>query len=97
MDKSNVVLIDARAAGYQGDAVRVLAVTMADSGKIQIAKLAKWGEPVKKKDNVVVVTDTPTVFSHWSQAFREEEHMKDLIRTYLECRRSGLVRIDDAI
>ena len=84
-------------ASIQGDAVRVLAVTMADSGKIQIAKLAKWGEPVKKKDNVVVVTDTPAIFSHWSQAFREEEHMKDLIRTYLECRRSGLVRIDDAI
>ena len=42
MDKSNVVLIDARAAGYQGDAVRVLAITMADSGKIQIAKLQSF-------------------------------------------------------
>ena len=59
MDKSNVVLIDARAAGYQGDAVRILAITMADSGKIQIAKLAKWGEPVKKKDR----SDKPNGFN----------------------------------
>lgn len=95
--KSNIVIIDSRAAGYQGDAVRILAITMADSGKVLLEKLAPWGEPVKRKDNVVVVTDTPTVFSHWSQAFSEQDHMKDLVRTYLEVKRSGLIKINDSI
>lgn len=95
--KSNIVIIDSRAAGYQGEPVRVLAITMADSGKVLLEKLAPWREPVKRKDNVVVVTDTPNIFSHWSQAFREQDHMKDLVRTYLEVKRSGLIKINDSI
>ena len=42
MAEQKIVKIDARAAGYDGQAVRVMAVTMVDTGKILLAKLANW-------------------------------------------------------
>lgn len=97
MAEQKIVKIDARAAGYDGQAVRVMAVTMVDTGKILLAKLANWQEPTQKLDDTVVVTDTPSVFLHWSMAFDEREHIKEVLKTYLEVKRSGLLKIDDTL
>ena len=94
---SNKIKIDARAAGYEGEPVRIMAVTIVDSGKILIAKKADWREKTTPIDDVVVVTDTPQVFDHWSMAFYESENIKDLLKTYLEVKRSGLLAIDDSM
>jgi len=93
----SIIKLDARVAGYEGEPVRVMAITLPDSGKIQIAKLADWREPVVPQDDVVVITDTPQITEHWSMAFYEREDIKDLIKTYLECKRSGLIKINDGL
>lgn len=93
----SIVKVDARAAGYVGDPVRVLAVTMADSGKILVNATADWKEPTFPRDDTVVITDTPQVFNHWSMAFIERDNMKDLMRAYMDVKRSGLLKINDNV
>lgn len=93
----NIVVIDSRCAGYMGEPMRMIAVTMADSGKILVEKQANYYEPVIPKDNTLVVTDTPKVFSHWSLAFDEKKHLKEVLQIFLEVKRSGLLVINDNI
>ena len=95
--KNNIVIVDARCAGYVGESKRVMAITLVDSGKVLVEKLADWHEPIMVKDNTLVVTDTPHIFQHWSLAFREQDNMKDLLKTYLEVKRSGLLKINEAM
>lgn len=93
----NIVVIDSRCAGYMGEPMRMIVVTMADSGKILVEKQANYYEPVIPKDNTLVVTDTPKVFSHWSLAFDEKKHLKEVLQIFLEVKRSGLLAINDTI
>lgn len=89
--------IDARVSGYEGQAIRVIALTMVDSGKTLIRELANWHEAVIPTDDVVVVTDSPQVFHHWSIAFDEKRHTKEVMQTYLEMKRSHLLQINDGV
>lgn len=93
----NIVVIDSRCAGYGGEPIRMIAVTMADSGKVLVEKQANYYESITPKDNTLVVTDTPKVFSHWSLAFDEKKHLREVLQIFLEIKRSGLLVINDNI
>lgn len=97
MSQKDFVFIDARAAAYEGDPVRILGVTDSSSGKIIIQKVAVWNEPVALKDTTIVVTDTPNVFKHWGLAFDEDSNMKQVLNAYKEAKRASLVKIDDEL
>jgi len=92
-----VITIDARAATYDGDAVRVLAVTDADSGKIIVKKEDEWREQPVAAGNAIVVTDTPNIFNHWGLAFDEKEQMQSVMAAYKAANAAGLLVIDDGL
>ena len=93
----NLVTIDARAASYDGDPVRILAVTSADSGKILVAKQDHWKDQPKAKENTIVVTDTPNLFGHSGMAFNEKEKMSTVMSAYKAANAAGLLSIDDSL
>lgn len=93
----NLVTIDARAASYDGEPVRILAVTSADSGKILVAKQDTWRDQPKAKENTIVVTDTPNLFGHWGMAFDEKEQMSTVMSAYKAANAAGLLSIDDSL
>ena len=82
------VIIDARAAAYAGDPMRIMGVCNSVSGKLLIQKMADWNEPVTVKDDTTVVTDTPNHFRHWSLAFDEKDHLRQVIKAFSEATRS---------
>lgn len=93
----NAVIIDARAATYDGEAVRVLAITLVNSGLIKIQKESLWREQPVNTPNILVVTDTPNVFNHWGLAFNEKEQMREVMAAYKAAQASNLLVIDDAL
>lgn len=93
----NVVVIDARAATYDGDAVRVLAATFVNNGKIKIQRVAEWKEQPINTPNTLVVTDTPNVFRHWGMVFDEREQMREVMASYKSAVASNLLLIDPAL
>lgn len=93
----NAVYIDARAATYDGVAVRILAVTLADTGKILISKEAEWRDQPVAKGDTIVVTDTPNVFNHWSLAFNEKEQMQAVMAAYKASLAAGLLVLSDEV
>lgn len=93
----NLITIDARAASYDGEAVRILAVTSADSGKILVAKEGDWREQPTAKENTIVVTDTPNAFGHWGLAFDEKEQMATVMKAYKAANAAGLLSLDDSL
>jgi hypothetical protein len=96
-DNPNAIIIDARAATYDGDAVRVMAVSDANSGKIKVAKEKLWREQPDAKGNTIVVTDTPNVFKHWGLAFDEKTQMPSVMAAYKAANAAGLLLIDDSL
>ena len=96
-NKIQPVIVDARAAAYAGEAIRVLAVALPSSGRVLVQKLAPWKAPVVENENTVVVTDTPMIFDHWDMSFNESEQMKEVLAVYNEAMRSGLVKIEDEL
>tara|TARA_B100000530_G_scaffold309310_1_gene235009 strand:- start:29674 stop:30204 length:531 start_codon:yes stop_codon:yes gene_type:complete len=93
----NAVYIDARAATYDGEAVRILAVTLADTGKILVSKTAEWRDQPVAKGDTIVVTDTPNVFNHWSLSFNEKEQMQAVMAAYKASLAAGLLVIDSSV
>lgn len=93
----NAVYIDARAATYDGEAVRIMAVTLVDSGKILISKTDDWRDQPVVKGDTIVVTDTPTVFNHWSMSFNEKEQMQAVMSAYKAVNAAGLLVIDSSV
>ena len=93
----NAIYIDARAATYDGEAVRLLAVTLVDSGKILISKEAEWRDQPVVKGDTIVVTDTPNVFHHWSLSFNENEQMQAVMAAYKAVIAAGLLVIDNTV
>ena len=93
----NLITIDARAASYDGEPVRILAVTSADSGKILVAKEGAWREQPVAKENTIVVTDTPNVFGHWGLSFNEKEQMATVMMAYKAANAAGLLSLDDSL
>ena len=67
------VIIDARAAAYAGEAIRVLGVVLPASGRVMLKKQATWKEQPVPKDNAVVVTDTPMIFFFFFMRYNESE------------------------
>ena len=96
-DQVKPVVIDARAAAYAGEAIRVLGVVLPASGRVMLKKQATWKEQPVPKDNAVVVTDTPMIFDYWDMSFNESEQMAEVMAVYNEAQRSGLVVIEDAL
>lgn len=94
---SNAVIIDARAAGYEGEPIRVMAATFVNSGKIVVRRLADWQEQTVSKDNTIVVTDTPSMFHHWGLAFSEKDDMHAVIAAYKAANNARILQIDDAL
>ena len=93
----NAIFIDSRAAGYDGAPVRIMAVTLADSGKIRLVKEAEWKEQPEVKSDTIVVTDTPNVFQHWGKRFNESEQMQEVLAAYKAASAAGLVSLDPAL
>lgn len=93
----NLITIDARAASYDGEPIRILAVTSADSGKILVAKQDHWKDQPKAKESTIVVTDTPNLFGHWGMAFNEKEQMATVMSAYKAANAAGLLSIDDSL
>lgn len=91
------IIIDARAAAYAGDAIRVMGVVLPASGRVMLKKTAAWKEQSVPKDNAVVVTDTPMVFDYWDMSFNDSEQMQEVMAVYNEAQRSGLIVIEDAL
>ena len=93
----NAVIIDARAATYDGEAVRILAITLVNSGLIKIQKAEEWREQPVSTPNTLVVTDTPNVFNHWGLAFSEKDQMREVMAAYKAAEASNLLVISDAL
>ncbi|MDO4440566.1 MAG: hypothetical protein Q4B81_00100 [Moraxella sp.] len=94
---NEVIIIDARSAQAAGEPVRIIAMTLAASGKILVSKTASYHERITPKDDTVVVTDTPNLHRHWSLSFDEKSHMKEVIRCYRQVKSSGLLQLSDAV
>lgn len=96
-DQDGPIVIDARAAAYAGESVRILAVVLPSSGRVVVKKQASWSQEPEPKDNKVIVTDTPMIFSYWDMSFNESEQMKEVLEAYNEAQRSGLIVIEDQL
>ena len=68
-----IIKIDSRVSGYDGEPVRVLAVCMPNSGKVLVQKIAPYKEPIKSSPDTVVVTDSPSHHANWQLAFYEQQ------------------------
>lgn len=95
--KPNIVIIDARAAGYDGEPARIMAVTDANTGMINIKVERAWREQPVPADNTIVVTDTPQVFNHWGLSFNEREQMQSVMASYKAVTAAGLLKLDDTL
>lgn len=93
----NLIIIDARAASYDGEAIRIIAVTASDTGKTLISKQALWRDPVVPAGNTTVVTDTPNVFDHWGLAFNESTQMKEVMAAYKAAKNAGSLSISQEL
>ncbi len=91
------IVIDSRASGYSGEPVRIMAVSLVASGKIQLQKTADWNEPPQAIDDRVLITDSPRCFSHWDMIFDEKQDMKALITSYKQAVNAGFVRFQDEL
>ena len=95
--KPNIVIIDARSAGYDGDPARIMAVTDASTGMINVKVERPWREQPVAADNTIVVTDTPQIFNHWGLSFNEREQMQSVMASYKAVTAAGLLKLDDAL
>ncbi|WP_352309067.1 hypothetical protein [Psychrobacter sp. W2-37-MNA-CIBAN-0211] len=93
----NLIAIDSRAATYDGEPIRVMAVTASDTGKILVSKQKEWRDPVEPAGNTTVVTDTPNTFNHWSLSFDEGTQMKEVMAAYKASLAAGLLSLDDSL
>ena len=91
------LIIDARAATFRGDAIRIIAVTNTKKGQILIQSAAEWREPTKFDANTVIVTDTSTVFDHWQLRFLESEHMQTVMAAYQAANNAKLIKFKDGM
>lgn len=94
---SNIVIIDSRSASYDGDAIRLMAIMTASTGKLIIKKQDSWHDQPVAKENVMVVTDTPTVFKHWGLSFNEDTQMREVMAAYKAVKAAGSLQLDSAI
>ena len=92
--KQNIVFIDARSAGYDGEPARIMAVTDANTGMVNIKVERDWREQPVAADNTIVVTDTPQMFNHWGLSFNEREQMQSVLAAYKAITAVGLLKLD---
>lgn len=95
--KQNIVFIDARSAGYDGEPARIMAVTDANTGMVNIKVERAWREQPVAADNTIVVTDTPQMFNHWGLSFNEREQMQSVMASYKAVTATGLLKLDDSL
>ena len=95
--KPNIVIIDARAASYDGEPARIMAITDAATGMINIKVERAWREQPVAADNTIVVTDTPQMFNHWGLSFNEREQMQSVMASYKAVTATGLLKLDDSL
>lgn len=95
--KPNIVIIDARSAGYDGEPARIMAVTDANTGMVNIKVERAWREQPVPTDNTIVVTDTPQMFNHWGLSFNEREQMQAVLAAYKAITAMGLLKLDDTL
>ena len=95
--KPNIVIIDARSAGYDGEPARIMAVTDANTGMVNIKVERAWREQPVPADNTIVVTDTPQMFNHWGLSFNEREQMQAVLAAYKAITAMGLLKLDDTL
>lgn len=93
----NATIIDARAATYDGGAIRIMAVTDVRSGIILLKKQDEWREQPVAAANTIVVTDTPAVFNHWGLAFDENQQMGAVMAAYKAAQAANLLKLDDSL
>lgn len=96
----SIIFIDARVSGYKGDPVRLVGACIPESGRLKVTLI----KPYQEKDNlgdkasdVVIVTDSPSHFTIWHQHFDEQQDLSDVIRTYQEKNRAGLISWDSKL
>jgi len=97
MTQPQIIKIDSRVSGYDGEPVRVLAVCIPDSGKVLVQKIAPYREPIKSSPDTVLVTDSPSHHANWQLAFYEQQDIAAATRAYFERKRGGFVKIESAV
>ena len=93
----NVIKIDARSAGYDGAPTRIMAISDANTGMINVKVERDWREQPVPDENTVVVTDTPHIFKHWGLSFSEKDQMQAVLAAYKATTAAGLLKLDDAL
>lgn len=94
---TQIFTIDSRVSGYDGKPVRVKCSAMPAEGMIMVQKLADFDEPVGRDESTVMVTDSPDYFSRWQLAFHEEQHIKEVVRTYFQKLNNDLIKIESEL
>lgn len=92
-----VVTIDARVSGYGDKPTRVMAVCIPSTGRILIKKIAPYAEPAERKNDTVLVTDSPSHFNSWQLVFKEKEHLEEAIKTYFDSLHGKRIKLESEI
>ena len=92
-----IIIIDSRVSGFESSPMRVLSVCMPTSGRIIVQKVAPYHEKIVKKENLLLVTDSPSHFDSWQLAFHEKQHLEEAVATFFDRMRSGKVKINSAV
>ncbi len=99
-DIPQIVRLDSRVYGYNGEPVRLLGAVHTPTGRLTIqqeGKLVVRGTNEESKPDLVIVTDSMASVSHWDMCFQEARDLKQVIAFYREQSRAGLIRIADAV
>lgn len=92
-----VIKLDARVSGYKGEPVRIIGLCDINTGSVLVSKTAPYNSTEKPDENTVIVTDSPETIRNWQLAYDERQHMLEVIKTYGENKRSGRVKLDNAL
>ena len=88
------ITIDARVSGYAESPIGIVGVCLPETGQILLKKIHRFEHKVIYDENTIVVTDTPQMVDNWQLAFREKEHLDEVIRTYQMRSKNGLIRLE---
>lgn len=95
-----IVRIDSRVMGFNGDPVRILAVCFKDTGEMRIEKKEIYTNlpvPEKLKPNTIVVTDAIHQVQNWDLPFNAEKDLASVITVYQQRYRAGLIEIEKSL
>lgn len=96
----DIVRIDSRVMGFNGDPVRILAVCFKDTGEMRIEKKEIYTNlpvPANLKANTIVVTDAMHQVQNWDLPFDATRDLASVISVYQQRSRAGLIDIEKSL